>query len=274
MPVIHLNTTADPRLAPYRSVRDADLLRRSALFLAEGREVVRILLSQSRFSPHSVLLTPVAHAAVAASLAPHPDLPVYILPQEEMNSLVGFDIHRGCLAAVHRGPDLDPVSLLTTSRRLLILESLTNHDNVGGLFRNAAAFGVDAVLLSPDCCDPLYRKAIRVSMGGALRVPFARFAAADWPHRALLLLRERSIHTLALTPSAKLSISDSSARPLLAGRIALLLGAEGPGLSDAALAAADTPLRINISPGIDSINVSAAAAIALHHLFDAGTLTP
>lgn len=276
MPTIVVNHMDDPRIAAYRQVREAHLASRSGLFLAEGREIVRTLLTGSLYRARSVLVTPVAREAIADALAnAGADLPVYVAEQHLMNQIAGFDIHRGCLAAGDRPADTTLDTLLGRlpgRATVLALESLTNHDNVGAIFRNAVAFGAAAVVLSADCCDPLYRKAIRVSMGGALRVPFAR--AAGGFAEAVARLKVAGFITVALTPGGGVEARALDARLAGSPRRTLLLGAEGPGLSPGAIAAADLSVRIDMVPSVDSINVATAAAIALHHLFPAGTLDP
>jgi len=264
----------DPRIAAYREAREAHLASRSGLFLAEGREIVRTLLTGSLYRAQSVLVTPVALEAIADALShASGDLPVYIAEQRLMNQIVGFDIHRGCLAAGER-PSTTAMEMLLSAlparATVLALESLTNHDNVGAIFRNAVAFGVAGVVLSADCCDPLYRKAIRVSMGGALRVPFAR--ATGRFAEAVAELKAAGFTTAALTTGGAVEVRALGATLGASPRRALLLGAEGPGLTPSAMAAADVGVRIGMAPGVDSLNVATAAAIALHQLLPTGTL--
>jgi tRNA G18 (ribose-2'-O)-methylase SpoU len=178
---------------------------------------------------------------------------------------VGYDLHRGCLAMAERR-DAEPVESLLPAGRgpglAVVAEGLTNPDNVGGLFRNAMAFGVDGVLLCPRCTDPLYRKAVRVSMGGALAVPFAR--SRDWP-RDLARLRQRDWRVVALDPRADaLEVGDLAGRVDPEERVALMVGTEGAGLSPEALEVSDWRVRIDMAPGVDSLNVATAAAIAMH----------
>jgi tRNA G18 (ribose-2'-O)-methylase SpoU len=246
---------ADPRLADYRDLKDGELRRRRGIFIAEGRQVVRRLLAGARFRARSVLVS----EAVLGDLGDVVDgVPVYVVPEAAVKAVVGFNFHRGCLAAGERGEALSAEDILG-GRLLLVLEHMTNPDNVGGAFRNAMAFGADGVLLSPGCCDPLYRKTIRVSMGGALRVPFA--ALSDWP-AALDRLRDAGFTVIALTPDGGVDIGEIE-RPL-PERIALLLGAEGEGLSAGARAAADLEVAIPMATGNHSLNVAVAAGIALH----------
>lgn len=267
----------DPRLDDYRSLKDAPLRRDHGIFIAEGRLLVRTLLTHSLYRPRSIAVTDSAYESLRDLLDDFggeaaADRPaVYLLDQSLMNEVAGFNIHRGCLAAVERGPPTDPQRLIGSLGAgpctVVVLEDLLNHDNVGGIFRNAAAFGASAVLLSPLCVDPLYRKAVRVSMGGALRVPWASFGAEQWPGGALAMLREAGFLIAALAPRADAMPIDALAARLGApARVALLLGAEGPGLSAAALEAAHFTVTIPISPTVDSLNVATASGIALHRV--------
>lgn len=268
MAIERLDRLDDPRLADYRHVPDPELLRRGEVFVAEGRLVVRTLLSQSPLRTRSVLLTENAYRALADVIEPRlSSTPVFIVSEGAIEDLTGFNIHRGCLAIGER-----PVSIplgamldrLPSARRLVVLEQIGNADNLGGIFRNAAAFGADAVVLGPGCCDPLYRKAIRVSMGAALRVPFCH--VADWT-ADLDALRAAGFIVAALTPAADAQDMARYAEAVSPqARLALLVGAEGPGLSADALAHADVALRIPMVPGTDSLNVATATGIALHRL--------
>lgn len=256
----------DPRLDGYRNLADGGTRRERGTFIAEGRYVVRTLLTASRFRPRSVLVTDPAFESLR-DLLEGPESPaVFILTQPAMNAVAGFDIHRGCLAVGERGRVMTPAEAVavTRGRPLLLLEGVNNHDNIGSIFRNAGAFDAGAVLIDPGCVDPLYRKAIRVSMGGSLRVPFAEFGTEDWKAR-LGPLREAGYTTLALTPDPDaIDIRAFGSSHPTPERIALMLGAEGDGLSGDALSAADAKVRIPIAPGVDSLNVAAAAGIAMH----------
>ena len=250
----------DPRVAAYRTLADPASLLRAGLFVAEGRLVVRRLLSSPRFETVSVLVTEAAFDAMRDMLqSTHTD--VFVVGQQTMNQIAGFNIHRGCLALAKRPAfgTLDDQPL-DTARRLVILEGVNNPDNVGGIFRSAAAFGVDAVVLGPACSDPLYRKSVRTSMAATLAVPFV--AAGAWPD-ALGLLRDRGWSIVALTPRGAIPLAEL---PRARDRVALLVGAEGEGLSTAALAAADQQVRIPMENVVDSLNVTVAASIALYHL--------
>jgi tRNA G18 (ribose-2'-O)-methylase SpoU len=268
VPVVEVTGTGDPRLADYRNVPDPDLLRSRGLFIAEGRHVVRRLLASPRFRTRSLLLTPAALAGLAGvPLAP--DLPVFVVSQEAMNAVTGFNMHRGCLAAGERPAPVPWEAAAAGARLVVVLERVANADNVGSIFRNAAAFGAGAVLLGPACADPLYRKAIRTSMGAALQVPFAWME--DWPGD-LARLKASGFGLWALSPDRQaVPLRDAVAQHRLvaqpvsaADRIALLAGHEGEGLSDGALAAADVLVRIPMARGVDSLNVATAAAIALY----------
>lgn len=265
MPVHRIDDLADPRLADYRGVSDPGLLSRGAIFVAEGRQVVRILLRESGLTTRSVLVTETALAALRDVLEPRrDDLDTYVVSRGCIEELTGFNIHRGCLAVGERPPRVELAELLSKlpgARRLVVLERIGNADNVGGIFRNAAAFGAEAVVLGEGCCDPLYRKAVRVSMGAALRVPFAR---ARLP-AACGALRSAGFVAVALTPERDAEdIGTFAARA--PARIALLVGSEGEGLSAEVLSRTDVRVRIPMAPGIDSLNVSTAAGIALHRL--------
>ncbi len=257
MGVERVRDVDDPRLADYRELRDGERRRRAGTFIAESRQVVRRLLG-SRFRARSVLATEAAADDLRDVLAG--GLPVYVAAEATIRRVVGFNFHRGCLAVGERGADLSLDGLLD-ARVLLVLEGVTNPDNIGGAFRNAMAFGVGGVVLAPRCSDPLYRKAIRVSMGGTLVVPFA--AAASWPE-ALVRLRERGFTIVALTPDGGADIAEFGTSRPVPERVALLLGAEDEGVSAAARAAADVLVAIRMAGGGHSLNVATASGIALH----------
>jgi tRNA G18 (ribose-2'-O)-methylase SpoU len=252
----------DVRIRPYRDVANPAAIERAGLFVAEGRLVVRRLLASDRFRTVSILATEVALGALT------PDLhdcvaPVYVVEQDAMDQIVGFNIHRGCLALAERPPVRAIDSLpLGGVKRLLLLEGVNNPDNVGGIFRSAAAFGVDAVMLGPSAGDPLYRKAIRTSMAATLQVPFV--SAGAWPD-ALATLRAHGIHVLALTTAHDARSLGDVPRDI--GRVALVVGNEAEGLSAAALAAANERVRISMTSSVDSLNVTVAASIAMHYFF-------
>ena len=252
---------ADPRLADYRNIPDAELLRRRGIFVAEGRLVVRRLLSGNRFKARSVMITQSAHAALADVLRTQPDVPVYVVPPSLMNDITGFNIHRGCLAVGERPTPRPWREIVTGVRTVVLLERVANPDNVGGIFRNAAAFGADAVVLDDASADPLYRKAIRTSMGAALVMPFARVGSLP---EMLSELRRDGFATVALTPGPSATslssvVSDACGKPVV-----LTLGHEGEGLLEETLRACEFHARIPISSAVDSLNVASAAAIGLH----------
>ena len=256
---------ADPRIADYRDAREERSRRAAGLFLAEGRLVVRRLLEGSRFRARSLLLTERALDDLRDVIGGRETPLVYVASTPVIRSIVGFKFHRGCLALGEREPPL-PVETVTGPdgpRVVLALEALADPDNVGAVFRNAAAFGVAGVLLSPGCADPLYRKAIRVSMGATLSTPFAQVA---WP-TGLGALRAAGYTLVALAPDGRAeAIARVVERGLPSRRLALLLGSEGAGLSDRTREAADLCVRIPMAPGVDSLNVATASGIALHRL--------
>lgn len=255
----------DPRLTDYREIRDAERRRRSGTFIAEGRQVVRRLLDVGRYRARSALVTPPALDAVGAALAAA-GVPTYLVRQDIVKAIVGIEFHHGCLAVGERGAEHTLGAVLAEARGgcVVVLEDLGDASNVGAIFRNALAFGAAAVLLSPGTADPLYRKAIRVSAGAAVALPFARLA--DWP-RDLERLRDAGYTLLALTPRPEaVDIGALGTRCPRPPRAALLLGTEGRGLSAGALAAADLQVRIPMAPEMDSLNVATAGAVALHWL--------
>jgi tRNA G18 (ribose-2'-O)-methylase SpoU len=261
--IVPIDDPADPRIAVYAGVRERDLVGRGDGFIAEGEVVLRVLLGPgARARAASLLIAENRLARLAPLLDAVPDgVPVYAARQEVMDAVVGFHIHRGILAHGLRPADPGAAALLAGTPPLalaLALIGVANHDNMGGLFRNAAAFGADAVLLDPTCCDPFYRKAIRVSVGAALRVSFARLAPGE---EMVAVLEAAGFAPLALTPGAPERLADL-ARP---ARAALLLGAEGPGLPAGILARARR-VSIPMAAGWDSLNVAAASAVALHEL--------
>lgn len=269
MQVVRVASLDDPRLAAYRNVRDADL-RDGESFLAEGRLNVRRLLTASRFRTRSVFVTEAGLAGIRDTLERSgTGTPVYLASQQLMNGIVGYAMHRGCLAEGERGPEAGFDALQGADARpprlCVVLEDVTNAENVGAIFRNALAFGADGVLLTSRCVDPLYRRSIRVSMGASLRVPFAR--ARQWPSE-LRLLREAGVFVVALATRGSLPLSalrlSSSARGA-----ALVVGNEGEGLSQAARAEADVCVSIPMAEGIDSLNAGTATGIALHELAEA-----
>ncbi|SON56306.1 23S rRNA (guanosine-2'-O-)-methyltransferase RlmB [Hartmannibacter diazotrophicus] len=259
-PVITIDDPDDPRIEAFRNVRDRDVVGRGEGFIAEGEVVIRQLLRSADFEAASLLVAAHRIETRHALLAEVPDAaPVYAAGQSVMNAIVGFDIHRGLLALGRRRQDRSADDLIQTRPRTVVgLVGIANHDNMGGIFRNCAAFGVDTVLLDETSCDPLYRKALRVSVGGILRVPFARAGSGpDLVER----LRRHGYTPVGLSPAGSRTLSEIGAIP----NAALILGAEGPGLPDDVLRAATT-VRIDMSGGFDSLNVATTSGIALYEL--------
>jgi tRNA G18 (ribose-2'-O)-methylase SpoU len=256
----HITRADDPSLVAYRDVGDPAALERAGLFVAEGRLIVERLLEDGRFAVHSVAVTPPAAVALAAVFATRPDVSILVCEPDLLQSITGFDFHRGCLALAWRlAEDASRLGDFTAATRILMLEGIGNPDNIGGLFRIAFALGVEAVLLDGSTGDPLYRKAIRTSMGATLRLPYARVVDRG---SALASLRASGFRVLALTPDPEaLSIDHYVVEP--GERLALVVGSEGAGLHPESLRDADERLRIPIDPRADSLNVVVAAGIAL-----------
>ncbi|CAL9374552.1 23S rRNA (guanosine-2'-O-)-methyltransferase RlmB [Streptomyces sp. enrichment culture] len=252
----------DPRLRDYTDLTDVELRRRrepaEGLFIAEGEKVIR-RAREAGYAMRSMLLSAkwldTMRDVIDASPAP-----VYVVDPRLAERVTGYHVHRGALASMRRKPLPGTAELLRTARRVVVMESVNDHTNIGAIFRSAAALGMDAVLLSPDCADPLYRRSVKVSMGAVFSVPYARLD--PWP-QALETVREAGFRLLALTPDARATALDEAA-PHRTDRVALMLGAEGEGLSRRALAAADEWVRIPMSHGVDSLNVGAAAAVAFY----------
>jgi tRNA G18 (ribose-2'-O)-methylase SpoU len=260
MDVIEVTDPGDPRLDDFRDLTDADVRPdRRGVVIAEGANVVE-RLAGSAYPMRAVIGVRSRIDALGPALASI-DGPAYVVDKWLLSEVVGFRVTRGVLAAATRPapPDLD--ALLDGARRIAVLEALNDFENLGALFRNAAAFGVDAVLLDPRCADPLYRRSVRVSMGHVLRVPFA-VLPGKWP-QSLDLLREHGVTLLALSPGPD-AVSLREVTP--PSRWGVLLGAEGPGLTDEAMARADQLVRIPMAVGVDSLNVATAAAVAFAHL--------
>lgn len=258
--MIHLASLDDPRVADYAHVGDPEWLRQRGLFVAEGRLVVQRLLAARSFGVRSLLVTPAALVAMEGVLDSD-RCPVYVCDQQAMNDLAGFNFHRGCLALGERPSVTDPMTRFSRARCLLALEGVGNPDNVGGLFRAAAALGGDAVLLDSRCADPLYRKAIRTSMGAVFRIPFAVVDAWLATVRALA---DTGVEVVALTPNPSARrLGDVTQDHSPDRQVILMLGAEGQGLSKEAISLATVAARIPIAPDVDSLNVVVAAGIAL-----------
>jgi tRNA G18 (ribose-2'-O)-methylase SpoU len=247
----------DPRLVDYLELADPAARRRrerDELFVVEGITAIERLL-ESDHLVRSVLVTPRAHARLAGRLDGLA-APVYVASRKVLAATVGFDLHRGAVAAADRRPLHEVADVVAAARRVAVLEGLTDAENLGAIARSARALGVDALVLDPTCIDPYYRRVVRVSMGEVLRLPVAR--AGVWPD-VLGGIRDAGFSLWALSPTQD---ADDLWVLDVPGRVALILGSEGPGLSDAALAAADRRVRIPIHPAVDSLNVGHAAAIA------------
>ncbi len=252
----------DPRLADYVSLTDVHLRRSleaaQGLFIAEGEKVIRRAIAAGY--PVRSLLVAADKLATIEDVAAPVDVPLYVLPAQAAEQLTGFRVHRGALASMQRLPLPAVGEVVAAARRIVVLEDIVDHANVGSVFRCVAALGFDAVVLAPRCADPLYRRAVKVSVGTVLAVPYARLT--DW-HGGLAELRAAGFRLLALTPDPT-ATAIGDVEP--AGKLAVLVGGEGHGLSARWLAAADLAVRIPMSRGVDSLNVASAAAIACYLL--------
>ncbi|HSP53309.1 MAG TPA: RNA methyltransferase [Cryobacterium sp.] len=260
MPVIEISDLSDPRLVDYAHLTDVALKKargtEHGLYIAESALVLERAL-RAGHRPRSVLA--LGGTAQEARALVGEDVPVFVGPGELLAELTGYVLHRGVIASMHRPELPDPEELLAGARRIVILENVSDPTNVGAIFRSAGAIGADAILVTPRCSDPFYRRAIRVSMGTVLQVPWTR--VGDWPStRALLTRHGFHLAALALTTDA-VSLRDFPGHEH--ERLALLLGAEGEGLTPDALAASDTVVQIPMKHGIDSLNVAAASAVAM-----------
>ncbi len=253
----------DPRIADYVGLTDADLRRAAEVgggfFIAESIPVI-LRAHRAGYRFRSVLATPRRWGRLATELSAQ-EAPAYVATQDVLDAIAGFHLHRGALAAVERREAVPLDTLLATARVLAVLEGGNDHENLGAIFRSAGALGVDAVLLDPTCADPYYRRSVRVSMGAVLTVPWTR--VARWPE-VVATIRDAGFIVVALTPATD-AVPIDEIRVGAEDRVALLLGAEGPGLSPETLRAADVAVRVPMRPGYDSINVGHAAAIAFHH---------
>jgi tRNA G18 (ribose-2'-O)-methylase SpoU len=259
---VPISDAADPRVADYVRLTDVHLRRsletEHGLFIAEGEKVIRRAIAAGY--PVRSLLVADDKLATIADVAASCPAPLYVLPAATVQELTGYRVHRGALASMLRLPLPTVADVLEPARRIVVLEDIVDHANVGAVFRCVAALGFDAVLLSPRCADPLYRRAVKVSMGAVFSVPYSR--VDDW-HGGVDSLKEHGFRVLALTP-------DPGARPIgevpASAKLALLIGSEGEGLTPRWMAAADQRVRIPMSRGVDSLNVAAAAAIACYLL--------
>ncbi len=263
-PAIAITDPDDPRVAPFRAIREKDLVGRQGLFIAEGTVVLRVLSEApaARFEAERILVLENRLAGIAGVLKAYPDnVPLFTCNAAVMNAITGFDMHRGVLALgriTGRPAAEDLIATLPEDALVVVCIGLSNHDNAGAIFRNATALGADAVLLDETSCDPLYRKALRVSVGSVLKMPWAR---GDSGPAILAALARAGFDVLALSPSG----GEPLHRVSPGRRVALVLGTEGEGLPADIMAAFRT-VRIPQAPGLDSLNVGNAAAIALYQL--------
>ncbi|MER6034288.1 MULTISPECIES: RNA methyltransferase [unclassified Streptomyces] len=260
--IITIDDPDDPRVRDYTGLTDVELRRRrepaEGLFIAEGEKVIR-RAREAGYEMRSMLLS-AKWIDVMRDVIDEVPAPVYAVTPDLAERVTGYHVHRGALASMRRKPLPTTGELLRGARRVVVMEAVNDHTNIGAIFRSAAALGMDAVLLSPDCADPLYRRSVKVSMGAVFSVPYARLET--WPN-GLDPVREAGFGLLALTPDDRARTLDDVA-PHRMDRVALMLGAEGDGLSAKALAAADEWVRIPMSHGVDSLNVGAAAAVAFY----------
>jgi tRNA G18 (ribose-2'-O)-methylase SpoU len=256
-----ISDPADPRLADYRDLRDVELRKHleaeHGLFLAEGEKVVR-RATEAGFDARSFLMAP-RWLDGLADVLDRSTAPCYVVSEELAEEVTGFHVHRGALASLERRPLPSVPEVLAGARTVVVLEDVVDHTNVGAIFRSAAALGVDAVLLSPRCTDPLYRRSIKVAMGAVFSVPYARLEG--WYDAVAELVKE-GFTTVALTPAADALEIEEAVRGL--DRVALLMGSEGPGLSRRWMVTADRRAVIPMAAGIDSLNVAAATAVACY----------
>ncbi len=273
MPIIHLDGLDDPRLAAYSGMTDSQLRdcpdSANGLFIGESRKVIERALAagvrmRSLFMEEKWLdqTMPVVERVLAAD----PEMPVFVATREQFHTLTGYEVTRGAIAAFER-PALPSVEeLVTGARRVAVLEDVVNYTNIGAVFRSAAALGIDAVLVTPSCHDPLYRRAARVSMGTVFQVPWTRIGSArDWAAEGVPLLRSLGFATAALA-LADDAIYLHDARLRDCERLALVLGTEGDGLAASTIAACDYTVKIPMDHDVDSLNVAAASAVAFWEL--------
>ncbi|GIG92879.1 rRNA methyltransferase [Plantactinospora endophytica] len=260
---VQITDPEDPRIADYRALTDVELRTRweppNGLFIAEGELVLRRAL-RAGYRPRSFLVD--AKRVDQLGDLDTGDAPVYAASPAVLERATGFHVHRGVLGSFHRRELPSVSAVLDAARRVVVLEDVNNHTNLGAIFRGAAALGIDAVLLSPTCADPLYRRSVRVSMGEVFAVPYAKFET--WP-AGLAEVRAAGFAVLAMTPAPD-AVPIQRLTPAQRHRAALLLGAEGPGLTPAAQAASDVRVVIPMRRGVDSLNVAAASAVAFWEL--------
>jgi tRNA G18 (ribose-2'-O)-methylase SpoU len=260
MGIVRITDPLDPRLRDYVSLTDVALRSRhepaSGIYIAESAEVIRRAV-EAGHRPRSLLMQD-TWVDRLTNLIDGTDVDVYVGSRNILESVTGFHVHRGALAAMHR-PELPSIdAVVAKARRVVILEDLVDHTNVGAIFRSAAGLGMDAVLVTPRCADPLYRRSVRVSMAAVFAVPWTRID--PWPG-SLAVLRERGFRIAAVTPRGPHAIPLSEFARQAPDHIALVLGTEGDGLTSPALEAADVSVSIPMQAGVDSLNVAAASAV-------------
>ncbi|AUI52465.1 TrmH family RNA methyltransferase [Arthrobacter crystallopoietes] len=257
----HLSSAQDPRVADYTQLTDTALRRRrepaEGMYIAESSKVLRRAIAAGHM-PRSFFLAEKWLADLEDVISRFPNVPVFVGAPEVLEAITGFHLHRGAMAAMNRPAPLPVAEVLSGARRVAVLEDIVDHTNVGAIFRSAAAMGMDAVLISPRCADPLYRRSIRVSMGTVFQIPWARLE--DWPGE-LALLRQEGFTTAALelTEDA-ITLDELESRDF--DKLALVLGTEGAGMLPETLAGVDLKVMIPMRAGVDSLNVAAASAVA------------
>ena len=265
MPLISDLSLADPRLLDFANLTDVELRTASepaqGLFLAESPKVILRAL-HAGFHPRAVLLTTKWLESVEPLIRAHPDVPIFVGTSEQLEAVSGFHMHRGAIASFERPKPEPLLEIARNAKTVVVLEDLVDHANVGAVFRSAAALGADGVILSPSCADPLYRRAVRVSMGAVLQVPWMR---SNDLTATLKELTEEGFETVALALDERASPLGEYL-PVAPERVALVLGSEGEGLTRRTLAAAEKVVTIPMANGIDSLNVSTCAALALWSL--------
>ncbi|MDQ4500995.1 RNA methyltransferase [Sinomonas sp. ASV322] len=267
MSIVHIDSADDPRVADYTHLTDVHLRKlrepSEGLYIAESSRVLRRALAAGH-RPRSFFLAEKWLEGLADVLAAHPEVPAFVGSPGLLEEITGFHLHRGAMAAMHRPAPVPVEELLAGARRVAILEDIVDHTNVGAIFRSAAALGIDAVLVTPRCGDPLYRRSIRVSMGTVFQVPWARLPEGGWPE-GIDELRDLGfvVAAMELTDDA-VDLDELGARGL--DRLALVLGTEGAGILPETLDAVDLAVKIPMRGGVDSLNVAAASAVAFWEL--------
>ena len=279
MPIIHVPTLDDPRLDAYARLTEAQLRSKlepeKGIFIAESGKVIERAL-EGGMEPLSLLMDekwlPAMRGVIDRIAAEHPEVPAFVAPHDQLTKLTGFELTRGALAAFRRPALRSITEVVAGARRIAVLEDITNHTNVGAIFRSAAALNIDAVLVTPACYDPLYRRAVRVSMGTVFQVPWTRIGTeagatgtGGWAQEGVPLLHELGFKTAAMALSDSSVLLDD-ARLAAEERLAIVLGTEGDGLAHDTIAACDYTVRIPMSHGVDSLNVAAASAVAFWEL--------